>query len=68
MASVRGISASILAGTSIGAMGYGYNKTTQGGYVDKAKGAGAGAAGIGLGVAAFGIGSAAFAAHTIGLF
>lgn len=53
MASVRGISASILAGTSIGAMGYSYNKTTQGGYVDKAKGAGAGAAGIGVGVGAF---------------
>lgn len=53
MASVRGISASILAGSSIGAMGYGYNKTTQGGYIDKAKGVGASAVGIGVGIGAF---------------
>jgi hypothetical protein len=53
MASVRGISASILAGGSIGAMGYGYNKTTQGGYEGVSRGAGAGVVGIGLGAGAF---------------
>jgi hypothetical protein len=53
MASVRGISASILAGTSVGAMGYAYNKTTQGGYVDKSKGVGVGAVGIGIGAGAY---------------
>jgi len=53
MASVRGISASILAGTSVGAMGYAYNKTTQGGYVDKSKGVGVGAVGVGIGAGAY---------------
>jgi len=50
MASVRGISASILAGSSIGAMGYGYNRNSQGSYADAAAG---GTIGVGLGVGAF---------------
>jgi hypothetical protein len=50
MASVRGISASILAGSSIGAMGYGYNKNSQGKYTDAAA---TGAIGIGLGAGAY---------------
>lgn len=53
MASVRGISASILAGGSIGAMGYGYNKTTQGGYEGISRGVGAGVVGAGIGVGAY---------------
>ena len=50
MASVRGISASILAGSSAGAMGYAYNRNSQGGYADAA---GAGTIGVGLGVGAY---------------
>ena len=50
MASVRGISASILAASSIGAMGYGYNKNSQGRYMDAV---GAGTIGAGLGVGAY---------------
>ena len=50
MASVRGISASILAGGSIGAMGYAYNRNSQGGYADAAA---TGTIGVGLGVGAF---------------
>lgn len=50
MASVRGISASILAGSSVGAMGYGYNKNSQGRYMDAV---GAGTIGAGLGVGAY---------------
>jgi hypothetical protein len=50
MASVRGISASILAGSSVGAMGYAYNRNSQGGYADAL---GAGTIGIGLGAGAY---------------
>ena len=53
MASVRGISASILAGGSIGAMGYGYNRTSQGGYENMSRGVGVGAVGAGIGVGAY---------------
>lgn len=50
MASIRGISASILAGSSAGAMGYAYNRNSQGGYADAA---GMGTVGVGLGVGAY---------------
>lgn len=50
MATFRGVSAGILAGGSVGAMGYGYNKNSQGRYMDAV---GAGAIGAGLGVGAY---------------
>jgi hypothetical protein len=53
MATFRGVSAGVLAGGSIGAMGYGYNKTTQGGYEGMSRGIGAGVVGAGIGVGAF---------------